>query len=285
MIYINGTKVSVEHFLAGEQRLKDIEIPNHIEDVVIRWLYDNDEECMTLWYIVNHIKDNFIGKRIHLEMPYVPNARMDRVYDKTTVFTEKYFARFINSMGFASVKGVNIHSNVTLGNIDKIDVLSNNSFTEGLVDLIHRNLGYERSGKIIYFPDEGALKNFGKLECLKGYRKIFGSKVRNFDTGEIVGLTIHNEDGSEVENLEGKTVLMIDDIISYGGSLAYSADALKKCGAGDIYAYATHTENSVLDEEKGTLLKRFKNGTVKKVFTTNSIYRGESEFIEVIRHF
>jgi ribose-phosphate pyrophosphokinase len=67
---------------------------------------------------------------------------------------------------------------------------------------------------------------------------------------------------------------MVDDIISYGGTLAYSADSLKKLGASAIYAYASHTENSVLDEENGTLLKRLNDGTVDEVFTTSSIYTG-----------
>ena len=69
---------------------------------------------------------------------------------------------------------------------------------------------------------------------------------------------------------------MIDDIVSYGGTLAYSADALKEYGTKDIYAYASHTENSILDKEKSTLLKRLEDGTVKRLFTTNSIYRGEN---------
>jgi chromosomal replication initiator protein len=77
-------------------------------------------------------------------------------------------------------------------------------------------------------------------------------------------------------------ILMIDDIISYGGSLYHSANKLKELGVGKIYAYATHTENSVLDREKGTLIKSLENGTVEKLFTTNSLYSGKHEKIEVV---
>lgn len=72
----------------------------------------------------------------------------------------------------------------------------------------------------------------------------------------------------------GCNVIMVDDIISYGGTLAYSADELKKLGFKHIYAYATHTENSVLDPERGTLLQRLENGTVDRIYTTDSIYSG-----------
>jgi ribose-phosphate pyrophosphokinase len=75
---------------------------------------------------------------------------------------------------------------------------------------------------------------------------------------------------------------MIDDIISYGGTLAYSADKLKGLCFEHIYAYATHTENSVLDPEKGTLLKRLENGTVDHIYTTRSTYSGKHDKITAL---
>ena len=73
--------------------------------------------------------------------------------------------------------------------------------------------------------------------------------------------------------------------VSYGGSMAYGADKLKELGAAHIYAYASHVENSVLDQEKGTLLKRIDYGTVDKLFTTNSIFNGEHNNIEIVYEF
>ena len=82
--------------------------------------------------------------------------------------------------------------------------------------------------------------------------------------------------------MDGKTVLMVDDIISYGGTFSISADKLKELGAKEIYAYATHCEKSVLDADKSILLERLQNGTVKKIFTTNSLFNIESEFVQTI---
>lgn len=76
---------------------------------------------------------------------------------------------------------------------------------------------------------------------------------------------------------------MVDDIISYGGSLHYSAAELKKCGVGEIYAYATHVENSVLNEDKGTLINDLNDGTVLQLFTTDSIYKGDHPKITAIK--
>lgn len=75
---------------------------------------------------------------------------------------------------------------------------------------------------------------------------------------------------------------MIDDIIAYGGSLYYSAQELKRHGVKKIYAYATHTENSILDREKGTLIKSLVDHTVERLFTTGSLFIGEHDKITVL---
>ena len=64
-----------------------------------------------------------------------------------------------------------------------------------------------------------------------------------------------------------KNILIVDDICSRGGTFYYSAKALKEYGVGDIYLYVSHLENSVHD---GDMIK---SGLIKKVFSTNSIYR------------
>jgi ribose-phosphate pyrophosphokinase len=76
---------------------------------------------------------------------------------------------------------------------------------------------------------------------------------------------------------------MIDDIISYGGTFYYSANKLKEEGFGKIYAYSTHTENEMLNEEKGTFIKSLNDGTVERLFTTNSIFNKEHNKIETIK--
>ena len=75
---------------------------------------------------------------------------------------------------------------------------------------------------------------------------------------------------------------MIDDIVAYGGSLYYSANTLKNWGVDKIYAFVTHTENSVLNREKGTLIKSLENNTVERLFTTDSIFTGKHEKITVM---
>ena len=88
----------------------------------IRWMYDNDAECMQLWYLVKHLKSAG-NPLLYLEMPYIPNARMDRVKNRDEVFTLKWFAEFINSLGFESVKVLDPHSNVAMALINRAETM------------------------------------------------------------------------------------------------------------------------------------------------------------------
>ena len=74
--------------------------------------------------------------------------------------------------------------------------------------------------------------------------------------------------------IKDKDILIIDDICSKGGTFKYSAIELKKLGAKNIYLYISHCEN-VID------IDALKEAGITKVFTTNSIYRGTNDFVEV----
>ena len=70
---------------------------------LITWSqYESDEELVRLIFITKHLKERFNAK-VYLYMPYIPNARMDRVKSDTEVFTLKYFCEVINSLGFEKV--------------------------------------------------------------------------------------------------------------------------------------------------------------------------------------
>lgn len=89
----------------------------------ITWKYDDDEECILLWYLTNHIRENNQRPIIRLSLPYIPNARMDRVKNADEVFTLKWFAEFINALGFDRVLVSDPHSNVSTALFDRVCVI------------------------------------------------------------------------------------------------------------------------------------------------------------------
>ena len=290
MIKINNQKIDVKHFPDKTQMLLDVDVTSILArgmsyfgqetKFYIDWFYESDEECMTLWYLVNHIRKYNNKVSIDLTILYIPNARMDRVKEKQEVFTLKYFADFINLMNFDNVYVLDPHSNVSTALIDRIVEMDVSKYINAVLYKLDMR-GFKNVA--VYFPDAGAMKKYKDLPLLKNKTMFYGQKERDWKTGEIKGIAIFDRDGERLEKINDElNVLMIDDIISYGGTMAYSADKLKELGANKIFTYATHVENSILNEEKGTLLKRLKDGIVEKVFTTNSLFNEKSEYIEIV---
>lgn len=282
MIKLNGNIIEKKHFPAGEQSLLDIEMPKGDAIDEIEWYYDNDEELTTLIFLVRHLRNTLgASRKIKLFMPYVPHARMDRTHADKEVFTLKYVAEIINSLRFEEVTVFDAHSNVCLGLLNNVRQMPVGPVIGGFLQLL-KNDG-NKMDPILYFPDDGALKRYKDMPEVAGYRKLYGKKIRNWETHRIEGLDIYTEEGDRVSGLPGETVIMIDDIVSYGGTMAYSADKLKELGAEHIGAYASHTETAVLDEARGTLIHRLENGTVEQLITTDSIYRGTHPRITPVR--
>lgn len=267
MITINNKKIEVNHFPDNTQLLK-YQVENETE-FNINWCYDNDEECMTLWYLVHHVRTKCNHNiKINLDMYYTPNARFDRVKNDDEVFTLKYFADFINSFNFDKVVVSNVHSNVSEALINNI---CNSSPNLDVLTCIEK---YEPD--VIFFPDEGACKRYADLQAVKksGLPVTFGIKKRDWVTGKILGLDVVSD-----IDLTGKKVLIVDDICSAGGTFKFSAIKLKELGASDVALYVSHCEDNI---QNGDLLK---TDLVSKIYTTDSILHISDPKIQIIHKF
>lgn len=265
--------LNVTDFPDGTKLLKFC--PNNTTPIIITWLYDNDGELFQLIALTQHLKAK--GIEVRLKMPYVPNARMDRVKSNDEVFTLKYFANVINWLGFKSVTICNPHSTVSEALFDRV-VVDFDCVKEDVMNILFGLNDVNRfNADVLFFPDSGSHKKFGDMFSDLDIPYMYGEKNRDWKTGKINGLNIINP-----INCSGKTCLIVDDIISFGGSMYYSALELQKMGFENICCYATHVENSILDNEKGKLIKL---DCVKKIYTTNSTFRSEHEKIEIVRIF
>ena len=242
------------------------------EEYVITWLYDRDDELFQLIALTKHLKNK--GCKVWLNLPYVPNARMDRVKNNDEVFTLKAFAETINWLGFEEVRISNPHSTVSEALFDRVYV----DFICVYYD-VKRIIETSLSKiDVLYFPDEGACKRYSDILAPLGLPVAFGIKKRDWKTGKIEGIELAGYD-----EVKGKNILMVDDICAYGGTFYYSACKLKDLGANDISCYVTHLENSVMDKEKGKLIW---GDLIKTIYATNSIFRGgSSRKIKIIREF
>lgn len=292
MILINNTEYKPTTFPDGTFCMLNMPALGAQNYIYITWKYDNDAELVALQYIVSHIRENYsVIDKIFLVMPYIPNARMDRVDPNCKaeqVFTLKYFANIINSMNFAQVIVLDPHSTVSVALLNNVVELDVSTYVNTSINNIIEDFNVNRDNLIIYTPDAGAYKRYSSLLKKLNIPFIYGEKIRDFATGKIEGLRIITNG----MDLSGKTILMVDDIIAYGGTFFYSAQELKNQGVAKIFAYATHTENSIFELDyskeppvfKSKFLKMIYSGEVERLYTTDTIFRGSSDnHIKVIQ--
>ena len=266
MIKIDNEIINIGNFPDGAMLVKyEPTVDQHFHhDASIIWKYENDREFLCLMYLVKHLRAIGVDK-IYLNMPYVPNARQDRVKTSEDVFTLKYFADLLNSLNLTEICVLDPHSSVTEALIDNLLVDTPEDYIRHAIDNLMTDTGDDF---LMFYPDEGAMKRYSGMVNAP---YTFGIKKRNWETGKIEGLDV----AGAVERVADKNILIIDDICSRGGTFYHRAKKLKELGAKKIYLYVTHCENTILEGELLT------SGLIEKVYTTNSIFTKEHEMIEV----
>lgn len=266
MIKLNDKQIEIGKFPDGTLLMKECVAKDFAGNrtVTITWTFENNEELVALIYLTRHLQSHGV-ENIHLNMPYIPNARQDRVKTDEDIFTLKYFAEVINALHFKSVTVLDPHSSVSEALIDNIQIVSPKKNIEKVIAKIEK----ENQQLLMFYPDEGAMKRYSGMVD-RPYT--FGIKKRDWATGKIQGLEV----SGMTELVAGSDILIVDDISSRGGTFYFSAKALKEMGANHIYLYVSHCENTILEGEVLSC------GLVERVYTTNSIFTAENDRIEVI---
>lgn len=259
MITINGQYFTMDTF---PDSTKKIVTPDDLDKIInIAWRFDDNSETLTLYYLCEHLRDagHYLN---HLFMPYVPNARMDRVKSGEEVFMLKYFAAFINALNFERVTILDPHSHVTPALFCNVEVLS----PEQYIRTALADIGIEDT--VLFYPDEGAMKRYS--EMIKA-PYLFGVKDRDWKTGTIKHLSVMGD----TDLIKEKSVLIIDDICCRGGTFIAAAEKLRELGAVRVYLYVTHCENTMM----GGLIPN--SDLIDRVYTTNSLFTEKHEKVRV----
>ena len=162
---------------------------------------------------------------IRLTLKYVPYARQDRPCGEREALSIKVFADLLNNLHFDTVVIYDPHSDVTPALInhcvvyDQWQIVTSSLFWRAI-----------REGKLLVVaPDVGASKKVDQL----GVPFIQGFKHRDTETGKLSGFSYPGD-------VEGKDLIIIDDICDGGGTFLGLADKLLKGGAENIDLYVTH---------------------------------------------
>jgi len=198
---------------------------------------------------------------IELVIPYFPYARQDRVCVDGEALGAAVMANFINNLGLAKVTIWDAHSEVSPALLNRVVNVPQINLLERCDELSQRLSTGELT---LISPDAGASKKTIKIaETFNGEPEVIqAQKLRNLKTGEIIKTEI-------LGDVEGKKVLIADDICDGGRTFIELAKVLKSKGAVEISLFITHGIFS-----KG--LEVFE-GLIDAIYTTDS-FRPANEF-------
>lgn len=214
--------------------------------------YDVTHNLMELLIIIDALKRSSPNK-ITAVIPYYGYARQDKKTKPREPITAKLVANMITVAGADRLITFDLHVAQIQG---FFDIPSDNM--EILPLFADYILGKNLENIVIVSPDAGGTTRARALG------KILDAPLA------IVDKRRPEQNMAVVENIIGdvkeKTAILIDDMIDTAGSIVEASKLLKKNGAKEVYALATHPIFS------GNAIEKLKNSGIKEVVVTNTIY-------------
>jgi ribose-phosphate pyrophosphokinase len=169
------------------------------------------------------------AERITAVIPYFGYARQDRKSEGRTPITAKLVANLITAAGADRVIAMDLHAAQVQG---FFDIPMDHLLASPVLERFFLEEAPKMGKVAIVSPDPGNLKAASSYADLLDADLAFIDKRRKSAT-DVEATNI-------VGDVAGKTILMFDDMIATGGTIAKAAKILKDHGAGKIYVSATH---------------------------------------------
>lgn len=220
--------VDVRSFPDGESKIRFADDVKGEEVVIIQSTGPpQDTHLMQLFLMIDTAKD-LDARKIVTVVPYLAYARQDKRFLSGEAVSVGTVIKLLEAAGTRRFLTVNIHEESVLR---KFSVPAENISAIGLLAEHFKNKGLE--GAFSLAPDQGSLGLAHEATEILNGNYGWLKKERNRYTGEI-----------SVEkkkfDIEGKDVIVFDDIISTGGTIAAATKIVKKQGARKVYAACVH---------------------------------------------
>ena len=245
-------------FPDGESKITFSSIPKKSIILVVQSTYPPvDTNLLQTLAIISQARK--ASSKIYAIIPYMGYARQDRQFLSGEVVTMSIVAKMLQAAGAKKVIVVDIHSKTALNHF-KIPTVN--------VSAIPELAKYFKKLKIkkpfVVSPDTGGSSRAKKFAGLLNTDFITLKKSRNRNTGKV-------QIQSSKVDVHGRDLIVIDDIISTGGSIIKATQFLKKQKCKRVFVAGTHGL-FVGDAER-----KIKKAGVSKIISTNTIPRSTSK--------
>jgi ribose-phosphate pyrophosphokinase len=225
-------------FEDGEHKARPLESVRGRDVFVVVSLYSDDRQSVNdklvrLLFFLGALRDASAG-RITAVIPYLCYARKDRRTKSRDPVSTRYVAAMFENVGADRVLTLDVHNLAAYENAFRIradHLEAKQLFVEAFVPRIGRE------PVVVVSPDVGGVKRaeaFRQVLSLRLGREVGGAFLEKYRSAGVVS------GEAVVGDIEGRIAIILDDLISTGGTIARAVAACRQRGARAVYAAATH---------------------------------------------
>ncbi|HUH99944.1 MAG TPA: ribose-phosphate pyrophosphokinase [Nitrososphaerales archaeon] len=245
--------VTTTEFPDGEIKYKFEEDLNGLKVLLVQATYPpSGKHYMQLFLASHHMSQE--GAKVHAVIPYLGYARQNKAFVPGEIVSLGIVAHLLRSVGVQRVTTVDMHSAEGLA-LFSMPIYSVSAIP-GLAQYVKTQVKLE--DPVIVAPDAGSLKRTEAFASLYGAKSIHFRKNRDKVTGRI-------KMEADRLNVKGRDCVIVDDVVTTGGTVAASTELLKSAGARKVVSACVH---AVLVGE--TYEKLMKAG-VDEIIGTNTV--------------
>ena len=227
-----------------------------------------DDHFQDLKRIINAIAGK--ARRISVVMPMMYESRQDKRHMRESLDCAMALQELEN-MGVSNILTFDVH-NIGVQNAIPLIGFDNIKCTYQMIKALVRvepDIVVDADNLMVVSPDEGGMER-----CIY-YSSVLGCDLGMFYTRRDYTIVVNGKNPIVAHEylgrpVEGKDVIIVDDIISSGESMMDVAYQLKQRGAKRIFIFATF---GLFCEGLETIDAAYRAGNFTKIFTTNLVYR------------
>ncbi len=255
---------SISRFSDGEIKVRIKENVRGADVFVIQPTgHPVNENLMELLVVIDALK-RASARRITAVMPYFGYARQDRKMGAREPITAKLVANLLTASGVDRVIAMDLHAgqiqgffDIPVDHLPAVPILADYLVRCGLEDVV------------VVSPDVGGvLRARGLAERVGAPLAVIDKRRPEPNVSEVINV---------IGEVEGKTAVILDDMIDTAGTVVQGSQVLKDLGAREVYVCCTHPVFS------GPAIERISQSVASEFIVTNTIPLAPEKKLPIIK--
>ena len=261
-IKANLVKSEIRIFADGESKITLNGKISKTKSIVVQSIYPPvDTNLVQALSLISKTKET--SSEVIAVIPYMGYARQDREFLSGEIVTMKILAKLFKGAGASKIIVVDIHSMMGL---KYFSIKTKN--VSAIPELVKYFKKMSLKNPLVVSPDQGGKNRAKEFAKELNSEYIALDKKRDRKTGKVKIIT------KNIDEVQNRDLILVDDMISTGGSIVKATEFLKKQKCKKVYVACTHA--LLMNDAE----KRIKKAGVTKIISANTI-PGKTSIVDI----